>query len=112
MNFYFDVVSESGVMAEVRTVAGFILSKNIERFTRATLTQGNWHCKKNPEAIAQILDPLEAYGWIMPADLNEYPSRAWVVNPEVHKRFAQRAQEETTRRQGLREMIRENIRSG
>ena len=111
LNFYLDIMSENGPMADARAIAGYILAHKIERFTSSTLTAGCWHCKKKTrEDIAQMIDPLEAYGWIMPEALNDYPPRAWVVNPEVHKRFAQRAQEETTRRQGLREMVIESLR--
>lgn len=111
MNFYLDIMSENGPMADARAIAGYILAHKIERFTSSTLTAGCWHCKKKTrEDIAQMIDPLEAYGWIMPEALNDYPPRAWVVNPEVHTRFEQRAQEETTRRQGLREMVIESLR--
>ncbi len=52
-----------------------------------------------------MLEPLEMFNWITPDDLNH--PRAWAVNPEVHKRFADQAEQERVRRKRIGELLKE-----
>ena len=58
---------------------------------------------KTRDDVRRLLEPLEMFGWIIPDDLNQ--PRAWEVNPLVHERFAERAEQERTRRERIREII-------
>lgn len=90
-----------------RLIAGVILAHAWERFTvkrdldRNLKTSRNW----KPWEIDEAVQRLESFGWIEPdptAVMNERrrPS-AFLVNPLVHKRFAQHAEAERKRRKEI-----------
>jgi hypothetical protein len=56
--------------------------------------------------IENVCHQLSALGWVdcVPGYRYTDPSR-WVVNPEVHRRFAARAAQEAERRQRARDLI-------
>ena len=51
-----------------------------------------------------MIEPLEMMGWLTAEDQTPRP-RAWAVNPEVHTKYADRAETETEARQTARELI-------
>lgn len=104
LRFYLDLASDSGILAEARSVAGWILAKKADRLTFGSLTNNVRACRgKTRDDVRRMLEPLEMFGWIMPDDLNQ--PRAWEINPLVHERFAERAEQERTRRDRIREII-------
>jgi hypothetical protein len=58
--------------------------------------------------IENIFDQFEALGWLIrtPGPLWSKPPH-WQVNPEVHRRFAERATQEAVERERNREMLQE-----
>ena len=90
MRFYLDIAGETGTMASARTIAGWILAKEINRLTFGDLTTNVRCCRgKTRDDVLRMLEPLEMLGWITPDDL--ITPRAWTVNSQVHPRFADRA---------------------
>ena len=56
-----------------------------------------------------VFEQLEALGWVTPT---QGPRQGvhWIVNPEVHVRFAERAAKEAAQRRATRELIANQIR--
>ena len=54
----------------------------------------------------KVFEQLEALGWVFrqPAPRPADPPH-WVVNPEVHRLFADRAGQEATRRAAIRDLL-------
>ena len=100
-----------------RWLAGFILSRGFARVTRRDMTRA--YAPLRPPECAQeltsVMSGLAAMGWLVEEGASN-PAReptAWVVNPQVHTQFAQRAQNERdARRKSMEEMtakIRESL---
>jgi hypothetical protein len=93
MRFYLEIAGETGTMANARNIAGYILAKRVDRLTFGILAR-DCHCcrRRTRHDVLQMLEPLEMFGWIIPDD--PIVPRAWTVTPEVHERFAERAERE------------------
>jgi len=65
------------------------------------------------QEIENLFDQLEALGWLTrtPGPLWSKPPHRQ-VNPEVHRRFAERAAREATERAKQREMFQEMFKGG
>jgi DNA-binding transcriptional MocR family regulator len=65
-------------------------------------------CGLKRQEIENIFDQLEALGWVIrtPGPLWSKPPHSQ-VNPEVHRRFAERATQEAIERERNREMLQE-----
>lgn len=86
-----------------RELAGLLLARSWERFTVKRDLNRYWRAsrKLKPWELEETLDRLEAFGWIFPAPghLNEKGKpAAYLVNPGIHERFKERAEEERARR--------------
>jgi len=105
LRFYLD--SETGILADARSIAGWILGKKVERLTFGDLTTSVRPCRgKSRDEVCRMLEPLEMFNWIFPDDLNH--PRAWAVNLQVHERFADRAEQERGRRERMRDLLKES----
>jgi hypothetical protein len=104
LRFYLD--SETGILADARLIAGWILGKKVARLTFGDLTTSVRVCRgKGRDEVCRMLEPLEMFNWITPDDLNH--PRAWTVNPQVHERFADLAQQERDRRRRIGDLLKE-----
>jgi hypothetical protein len=104
LRFYLD--SETGILADARSIAGWILGKKVARLTFGDLTTSVRVCRgKSRDEVCRMLEPLEMFNWITPDDLNN--PRAWTVSPQVHERFAERAEQERDRRERIRVLLKE-----
>ena len=101
MRFYLEIAGETGTMASARNIAGYILSKNVERLTFGILTRDCWPCRRRSrDEVMRMLEPLEMFGWLTPDD--PILPRAWTVRPKVHEQFAEQAAQERQRREAVR----------
>ncbi len=110
LHFYLELAAETTVMDDARAIAGYILAKNVERLTFGILTRDCWPCrKKSREDVIRMIEPLEMLGWLTP----DHPliPRAWTVDPRVHQEFAARAERERERRQQVRQVINQTIKT-
>jgi hypothetical protein len=55
--------------------------------------------------VNQRVSPLVAGGWLIPEG-NDPVSRAWTVNPEIHRRLGARRVEEEARKAALADLMR------
>lgn len=97
---------------EARSIAGLILARKWSRFTiKRDLVQNALHFRKlKPWEQDQIIDRLEAYGWIFPEPdkLNERGRPVgYTVNARVHELFEQHAERERERRAEVAAMLNE-----
>jgi len=89
----------------VQAIAGFILAKKKDRVITGELSRDVRACRKQSVAqIQKFVSPLVAGGWLL-AEKEHAGNTAWTVNPCLHDRFHDRAQQEAARRVAIREQI-------
>jgi hypothetical protein len=107
--FYAGTLELSDDHDRLTQVAGYILARKLTRVTNRDVQHGNNAMRglKRHE-IENVFDQLEALGWLTrtPGPLWSKPPH-WQVNPEVHRRFAERAAREATERAKQRAMLQE-----
>jgi hypothetical protein len=93
-----------GDIEATRSIAGYILTKRLQRIVMSDLTANVRVCRhKATEDIRKLISPLEAGGWLMPE--KEFNPNAWLVNDAVHTFFTERTQREILRRAMVRALI-------
>jgi hypothetical protein len=105
--FYTSIYGLSDDHDRLANVAGYILAHGIEHLTNRVIQRGDSSMRglKRHE-IENICHQLSALGWVTEGQRRRAtdPPR-WDVNPEVHRLFHERAEQEATRRQRTRELI-------
>jgi hypothetical protein len=105
--FYAGTLALSDDHERLSQVAGYILARKLPRITNRDVQHGN-NAMRGLERreIEGILEQLEALGWVTrtPGPRWSDPPH-WLVNPEVHRRFSERAAREATERKRNREML-------
>jgi hypothetical protein len=112
--FYAGVLGLSDDHERLTAVAGYILARRLDRITNRDVQRGDRTMRGlGRNDIESIFHQLDAFGWITrePGPRFTDPPH-WVVNPEVHARFAAKAEQEAARRLREREMIAELIGGG
>ena len=112
--FYAGMLELSDDHDRLTKVAGYILAKNLSRITNRDVQRGNNAMRGlERQDIESIFDQLEALGWVFrtPGPYRSSPLH-WQVNPEVHRRFSERAARESAERERDREMLREMFGAG
>jgi hypothetical protein len=107
--FYADMLELSDDHDRLTQVAGYILAKNLSRVTNRDVQRGSRVMRGLERLeIESIFEQLEALGWLirMQGPYRSAPPH-WQVNPQVHRRFAERAVREAAERAKEREMLRE-----
>jgi hypothetical protein len=110
--FYANLLELSDDHDRLTKVAGHILAKQLSHITNRDVQRGSRAMRGLERLeIESIFEQLEALGWLIRAP---GPYRAtplhWQVNPEVHRRFAERAVREAAERAKEREMLQEMFR--
>jgi hypothetical protein len=93
----------------VKDVAGYILTKKLDRLLASDLTR-NVRCARGLGLIEvqRLVSPLVAGGWLAP-EKDHGGNNAWVVNAAVHDQFAARAEREANRRAAVRALLVESV---
>jgi hypothetical protein len=107
--FYTSMLELSDDHDRLTDVAGYILTRKLSRITNRDLQRGSRAMRGLESAETErIFQQLEALGWLVRAPNQRWgaPTR-WLVNPEVHRRFAERAEREGRRRTKEREILHE-----
>jgi hypothetical protein len=93
-----------GDIEATQSIAGYILTKRMERIVLSDLTSNVRVCRhRSVEDIRKLLSPLEAGGWLLPE--KDFNPTSWLINGSVHTFFAGRAEKETERRNMVRAII-------
>src|SRR5262245_4638636 len=105
--FYAGILDLSDDHDRLAAVAGHILAHKLDRVTNRDVQRGDRTMRKLTRwDTEKVFEQLEALGWVFrqPAPRPADPPH-WVVNPEVHRLFADRAGQEATRRMAVRELL-------
>jgi hypothetical protein len=105
--FYADMLELSDDHERLAKVAGFILAHKLTRVTNRDVQQGCFVMRGlKRQDIEGIFEQLDALGWVtrMPGPYWSKPPH-WQVNPEVHRRFVERATREIAERAETREKL-------
>jgi hypothetical protein len=107
ISFYVDVLGLSDDHDRLAAVAGYILARKLTKITNSDIHHGDRTMRNlKQHETREVFHQLEALGWINQAPgyrLSGPPQ--WLVNPEVHRRFADRGAKEAERRKRERQMI-------
>jgi hypothetical protein len=112
--FYVDVLGLSDDHDRLAAVAGYILARGLTKITNSDIHHGDKTMRGlKKHEMQNVFHQLEALGWIteIPAYRYSGPPQ-WKVNPEVHRRFADRAVREAERRKLERDMILALVKGG
>ena len=105
--FYAGMLGLSDEHERLSAVAGYILSRKLPQITNRDVQRGDRTMRglKRHE-IENVFDQFEALGWLVraPGAYIRSPQH-WQVNPEVHRRFANRAAREAARQSTERELL-------
>ena len=107
--FYAGMLGLSDDHDRITKVAGYILAKKLTRITNRDVQHGSNAMRGlERQEIENVFDQLEALGWLfrIPSQRWSAPPH-WQVNPEVHRRFTERAKRETAQRAEERTILQE-----
>ena len=112
--FYAGMLRLSDDHDRLTKVAGYILAKGLTRITNRDVQHGNRAMRGlERQEIENVFAQLGALGWLLPALGSRWSAPLhWQVNPEVHRRFAERAEREAIQRTKEREMLQEMFKGG
>jgi hypothetical protein len=104
--FYTSVVGLSDDYDVVKATAGYILSRKLDRITYRDMQRGDSHMRNLSRfEMDKILHQLDSHGWLICEPGEQFNRPDWIVNPRVHSKFEERANEERKRRREIRETI-------
>jgi len=117
VEFYAGILGLSDDHERLTAVAGYILAHCLKRITNRDVQRGDRSMRGlTRRDTDRVFEQLDALGWISrdpgrPQGWRPSDPPRWVVNPEVHRLFQERAQVEASRRLSAREAIAEVLRS-
>ena len=82
-------------------IARYILAERLDRITMRQLMRYGPLALRAPEerpARESVMEGLCLFGWLRPVLRDAQPTIAWIVNPDVHSLYAERAEAERVRR--------------
>jgi hypothetical protein len=104
--FYAGMLGLSSDHDAVTAIAGYILARKLTLVSSRDIKRGDRIMRGLiPKEIPQIMEHLEALGWVQREPGPQDNSLHWRVNPAVHHKFAERAKAEAERRDNDRKMI-------
>jgi hypothetical protein len=110
VTFYASILGVADNHDSVSQVAGYILAKKLTRVTCRDIQSGIAAMSGlKRQAVEAICDQLESLGWLFRVQGPRRDSAHWQVNPEVHRKFADRAAREVTARAARRATIMEEM---
>jgi hypothetical protein len=105
--FYFGTLGLADNHDRLANVAGFILARGLDRITNRDVQRGDRSMRKLTDwDTLKLFEQLEALGWVE-RRLPKKPQEKiqWIVNPQVHIQFADRAKGEADRRAAARKAV-------
>jgi hypothetical protein len=105
--FYAGMLGLSDDHERLTAVAGHILAHKLTRVTNRDVQRGDRTMRGlTQQDTEDVLQQLDALGWVSPIPGPRPTSRLhWLVNPEVHRRFAERAIRVAAERTKEREIL-------
>jgi hypothetical protein len=110
--FYTSILELSDDHERLTKVAGYILAKKLERISSRDVQAGVRSMRGlGKHQTESIFQQLEALGWLI-QEPDTKAARSWLINPEVHRRFKERAAREVAERKLRQEAIKEIAAAG
>ena len=110
--FYCGVLGLADEHDRLVSVAGYILAHRLEKVTNRDIQRGDRTMRGlTRRETDSVCEQLEALGWVTRTP-GPRQGLHWIVNPNVHVRFAERAAKEAVRRAATRELILNQVRGG
>jgi hypothetical protein len=112
--FYMEILDSHSRTENLRWIAGYILSKNLDVLTTRDLQRHFKRWGNLPEwDRRELLNTLTEAGWLEPvtdsrSELTRIPTQHQ-VNPKVHELYKERADSERKRRVAAREILAEKF---
>jgi hypothetical protein len=105
--FYVGVLGLADDHERLKNVAGFILARRLSEISNRDVRRGDRTMRKLTDFdTLKIFEQLEALGWVQRKLPKKPPAKIrWIVNPQVHIQFADRAKREANRRADAREAV-------
>lgn len=108
--FYAEVIGLSPTHEHARWIAGLILSRGMSTITERDIYRAYHDLRDDGRRnIAPAMAQLELAAWVSPVNEKRGVVTEWRVNPEVHRKFAERAISERVRRERERAEICRNV---
>ena len=109
--FYSGVLGLADQHDRLASVAGHILARQLERVTNRDVQRGDRTMRGlTRRETDEVFEQLEALGWVTRTP-GPRQGLHWIVNPEVHVRFSERAAKEAAQRAATRELIASQLRA-
>jgi hypothetical protein len=105
--FYAGVLGLADDHDRLTSVAGYILAHKPDKITNRDIQRGDRTMRGlTRRDTERVFEQLDALGWITRIESKRFGSPPqWHVNPEVHRRFQERAEKEAARRASIRAVI-------
>ncbi|WP_099865944.1 DUF3987 domain-containing protein [Pararhizobium haloflavum] len=105
-SFYSGIIGMSDDQDELQSTASYILTNRPDVMTVRDCQRGSRVMRAmTRQQIQRVMEQMESLGWVEPiAPPKNSVTLRWAINPRVHDLFANRAVDETRRRQGLRDV--------
>lgn len=108
ISFYGGVLGLADDHDRLTAVAGYILAHGLETVSVRDVARGDGTMRKLARAdVMRVFEQLEALGWVaqQPTAGRVNAAPTWIVNPEVHRLFAERKGAEVERRRKAADAI-------
>ena len=105
--FYAGILGLSDDHERLTAVSGYILAHKLDRVTNRDIQRGDRTMRGLTRfETEKVFEQLDAFGWVsrVPGRRPTDPPH-WIVNPDVHRLFAERAKQEVAKRAGDRTVI-------
>ena len=105
--FYSSIYGLADDHERLTAVAGYILAHKVDRLTNRVIQRGDRTMRRlRKREVEDVCHQLSALGWVTEAPrLRPTDPPRWDVNPEVHRLYQERAEQEATRRRRRREIL-------
>ena len=105
--FYSSIYGLADDHERLTAVAGYILAHKVDRLTNRVIQRGDRTMRRlRKREVEDVCHQLSALGWVTEAPrLRPTDPPRWDVNPEVHRLYRERAEQEATRRRRRREIL-------
>ncbi len=103
--FHTEIGSTDMTASHARWVAGYLLSRKLERVTARDIGRAYRELRGKEVEILLAMDLLDHAGWVIRDPARGAKGGSWLVNPAIHETFKAQAAAEQARREAIREKV-------
>ncbi|MCE4226751.1 DUF3987 domain-containing protein [Methylobacterium sp. C25] len=106
LRFYAEFYEPAEHTSEARWIANWLLTRpEMESVTPREIEKARRYLAGKRRATLSAMRDLENAAWVVTADRSSDGPSRWTINPEIHRRFAERAEREKAHRERERERM-------